>query len=205
MADFITTLRKQVLLGDGAMGTMLAAHGLPPGENPELWMLSHPRAVQEVHRAYFEAGSQVILTNTLGASALKLKEYGAVHLVEEVNKRAAQLVREVVGNQAFVAGVIGPTGQFPAPLGTLPWTELVEVFGEQAQGTCGHPPEYFGNPGNRTGTIDSDQPGVFTSFGAGRFQEEEGPGDRAVEGGPDNYTAIKLNCPVSPGQRLTRF
>jgi 5-methyltetrahydrofolate--homocysteine methyltransferase len=133
MADFITTLRKQVLLGDGAMGTMLAAHGLPPGENPELWMLSHPRAVQEVHRAYFEAGSQVILTNTLGASALKLKEYGAVHLVEEVNKRAAQLVREVVGNQAFVAGVIGPTGQFPAPLGTLPWTELVEVFGEQAR------------------------------------------------------------------------
>ena len=86
MADFIATLRKQVLLGDGAMGTMLAAQGLPPGENPELWMLSHPRAVQEVHRAYFEAGSQVILTNTLGASALKLKEYGAAHLVEEVNK-----------------------------------------------------------------------------------------------------------------------
>ena len=74
-----------------------------------------------------------------------------------------------------------------------------------AQGTCGHPPEYLGNPGNRTGTIDPDQPGVFTSFGAGRLQEEEGPGDRAVKGGPDNYTAINLNYPVSRGQRLTRF
>lgn len=133
MADFITTLRKQVLLGDGAMGTMLAAQGLPPGESPELWMLSHPRAVQEVHRAYFEAGSQVIQTNTFGASALKLKEYGAAHLVEEINKRAAQLVREVVGDQAFVAGIIGPTGQFPVPLGTIPWVELVEVFGQQAR------------------------------------------------------------------------
>lgn len=133
MADFITTLKKQVLLGDGAMGTMLVEQGMPPGENPELWMLSHPLAVRQVHRAYFAAGSQVILTNTLGGTALKLKEYGAAHLVEEVNKTAAQLVREVVRDQAFVAGIIGPTGQFPAPLGAVSWTELVEVFGEQAR------------------------------------------------------------------------
>jgi hypothetical protein len=74
-----------------------------------------------------------------------------------------------------------------------------------AQGTCGNPPEYSGDPGNRTGTIYPYQPGVLTSFGAGRFQEKEGPGDRAVEGGPDNYTAIKLNNPVNRGQRLTRL
>ncbi len=133
MADFITTLQNQVLLGDGAMGTMLTELGLPPGENPELWTLSHPREVQEVSRAYLAAGSRVIQTNTFGASALKLMEYGAAHLVEEVNIRAAQLVREVVGDKAFVAGIIGPTGQFPAPLGAVPWTELAEVFGRQAR------------------------------------------------------------------------
>lgn len=133
MADFITTLKNQVLLGDGAMGTMLVKQGLPPGETPELWMLSHPFEVQQVHLAYLNAGSQVILTNTLGGTALKLKEYGAAHLVEEVNKTAAKLVREVVQDKAFVAGVIGPTGQFPAPLGDISWTELAEVFGRQAR------------------------------------------------------------------------
>ncbi len=133
MANFITTLQKQVLLGDGAMGTMLAERGLPPGENPELWMITHPQAVQEVSRAYLMAGSQVLQTNTFGASALKLGEYGAAHRVEEINKKAAQLVREVAQDQAFVAGIMGPSGQFPAPLGTLAWRELVEVFGRQAQ------------------------------------------------------------------------
>jgi 5-methyltetrahydrofolate--homocysteine methyltransferase len=133
MSDFIATLKKQVLLGDGAMGTMLVKQGLPPGENPELWMLNHPQKVQEVHRAYLEAGAQVIQTNTLSGTALKLKEYGAAHLMEEVNKTAARLVREVVQDRAFVAGIIGPTGHFPAPLGDLPWIDLVEAFGEQAR------------------------------------------------------------------------
>ncbi|MDD4238981.1 MAG: homocysteine S-methyltransferase family protein [Desulfotomaculaceae bacterium] len=133
MTDFIATLKKQVLLGDGAMGTMLAKQGLAPGESPELWMLSHTLEVQEVHLAYLQAGAQVIQTNTFGGTALKLKEYGAAHLVEEVNKTAAKLVREVVQDKAFVAGIIGPTGQFPAPLGDLPWTELVEAFGQQAR------------------------------------------------------------------------
>ncbi|MFX4261313.1 homocysteine S-methyltransferase family protein [Pelotomaculum propionicicum] len=133
MADFIATLKNQVLLGDGAMGTMLVKQGLPPGENPELWMLSHPLEVQQVHLAYLNAGSQVIQTNTFGGTALKLGEYGAAHLVEEVNKTAAKLVREVVQDKAFVAGIIGPTGHFPAPLGDISWTELAEVFGRQAR------------------------------------------------------------------------
>ena len=72
-------------------------------------------------------------TNTFGANRLKLQEYQAEHLVKEINITAAKLVREVVGNKAFVAGIVGPTGQFPAPLGEIPWLELVEIFREQVE------------------------------------------------------------------------
>jgi len=133
MSHFLNTLKKQVLLGDGAMGTMLAKNGLPRGENPELWMLSHPEKIQMVHQAYLDAGSQVIQTNTFGANRLKLQEYHASSRVEEINKTAARLTREVVGSKAFVAGIIGPTGHFPSPLGDIPWTGLVEIFAEQAR------------------------------------------------------------------------
>jgi len=68
-----------------------------------------------------------------------------------------------------------------------------------AQGACGHLPKYLSNPGNRTGAINSDQSGEFTSFGAGRFQEKEGTGDRAGKCGPDNYTGNKLDSPVNRG------
>lgn len=128
---FLQKLKTQVLLGDGAMGTMLVQQGLPPGENPELWMLSHPEELKKIHRAYLEAGAQVIQTNTFGANRLKLKEYQAESRVVEVNITAAKLVREAINDKAFVAGIVGPTGQFPAPLGDIPWSELVEVFAEQ--------------------------------------------------------------------------
>lgn len=131
MSQFLNILSKQVLLGDGAMGTMLVGNGLPAGESPEVWMLSNPEQLKSIHRAYLEAGSQVVQTNTFGATRLKLQEYDAAHLVEEINITAARLVREVVGTQAFVAGIVGPTGQFPAPLGEITWLELVDVFREQ--------------------------------------------------------------------------
>ena len=133
MSDFLTTLKNQVLLGDGALGTMLVKNGLPRGQNPELWMLSHPGIIKTIHRAYLDAGSQVVQTNTFGANSLKLKEYQASHLVKEINHTAALLVREVVGKKAFVGGIIGPTGHFPAPLGDISWPQLVEVFAEQAK------------------------------------------------------------------------
>lgn len=131
MSQFLDVVNKQTLLGDGAMGTMLVTSGLPSGESPEVWMLSNPERVQAIHRAYLAAGSQVVQTNTFGATRLKLQEYQAAHLVEEINVTAARLVREVVGAEAFVAGIVGPTGQFPAPLGEISWLELVDVFREQ--------------------------------------------------------------------------
>lgn len=114
------------------MGTMLVKHGLPRGHNPELWMLSNPEVIKEIHTAYLEAGSQVILTNTFGANRLKLQEYHASSRVEEINITATQLARAARGNKkAYIAGTVGPTGQFPAPLGNFSWSQLVEVFKEQ--------------------------------------------------------------------------
>ena len=133
MSNFLHTIRKKVLLGDGAMGTMLAASGLPPGQSPELWMLEYPETIKHIHQAYLEAGSEIVQTNTFGANALKLKEYDASSRVREINIKAAKLVREVVGTKAFVAGIVGPTGHFPAPLGDISWNELVEIFVEQVQ------------------------------------------------------------------------
>lgn len=133
MTDFIHTLNNNVLLGDGAMGTMLLKLGLPPGENPELWMMTHPEKIQTVHRAYLEAGSQIIETNTFGANRFKLLDYQAASRVREINRTAVQLARETVGKKAFVAGIIGPTGRFPIPIGDCSWSQLEEAFGEQAQ------------------------------------------------------------------------
>ncbi len=132
MSVFLKELSKKPLLGDGAMGTMLVEHGLGRGENPELWMLTHPEEIKNIHRAYLDAGAQVLQTNTFGANSLKLQDYQAASRVKEINLTAAHLVREVAGTKAFVAGIIGPTGHFPAPLGDTSWTDLVEIFKEQA-------------------------------------------------------------------------
>ena len=69
-------LKNRFLILDGGMGTMLQARGLPPGAQPELWNLTHPDVIESVQRAYVEAGSEVLYTNTFGASAVKLRRSG---------------------------------------------------------------------------------------------------------------------------------
>ena len=133
MSKFLSSLKRKVLLGDGALGTMLTQAGLPPGESPELWMLSHPEKLKIIHQAYLKVGAQVIQTNTFGANRLKLKEYQASSQVKKINLTAAGLVKEVVGEKAFIAGIVGPTGYFPAPLSEYTWVQLVEVFREQME------------------------------------------------------------------------
>lgn len=133
MKDFLQAVNNEVLIGDGAIGTMLFAAGMPRGENPELWTYHHPDILHPIYRAYLKAGSQILQTNTFGANSLKLGEYQAAAKVEEVNLAAARLVRNIAGSEAFVAGIVGPSGHFPAPLGDIEWTSLVEVFGQQMQ------------------------------------------------------------------------
>jgi 5-methyltetrahydrofolate--homocysteine methyltransferase len=123
------------ILADGAMGTMLFANGLQFGDPPELWNLEHPDIVRRIQRAYLDAGSRILLTNTFGGNRLRLGLHGLQDRVDELNRTAAILLRaevDAAGGTALVAGDIGPSGEIVAPLGTLDYDEAVEVFREQA-------------------------------------------------------------------------
>lgn len=121
---------------DGAMGTVLFSSGLDQGDPPELWNVDHPDRVAAVHQAYYDAGAQVMLTNTFGGNRYRLMLHNAQDRVAEVNQAAAVILREVVtrnGNQAVVAGDIGPSGQVLAPYGELSFQEAKEGFAQQAE------------------------------------------------------------------------
>lgn len=133
MTDFLTTLEKELLICDGAMGTELYARGLAPGENPELWNVSHPERVLDIHRSYLAAGARVVLTNTFGASRFKLEKYGLESRVTELNRAAARVARQACRAGDFVLGDVGPTGELMLPLGTHDRREFVEVFAEQVR------------------------------------------------------------------------
>ncbi len=124
--------RGENLVGDGAMGTMLQAAGLPAGLMPEAWNAENPEAVREVHRAYLAAGAQILTTNTFGGSRLRLAEAGLAERTVQLNRLGAALARDVAG-AAWVAGSIGPTGQIMEPYGDLAVERAEEVFAEQVQ------------------------------------------------------------------------
>jgi 5-methyltetrahydrofolate--homocysteine methyltransferase len=123
------------IMADGAMGTMLFAHGLQFGDPPEVWNLTHPDVIRRIQRGYLEAGSRIILTNTFGGNRLRLALHGLSERVDELNRTAAILARAEVnsaGGTALVAGDIGPSGEIVQPLGTLDYEIAVDVFREQA-------------------------------------------------------------------------
>ncbi|GKH32749.1 homocysteine methyltransferase [Hungatella hathewayi] len=127
-------LGKELLFFDGGMGTLLQAGGLKPGELPETWNISHPEQIMEIHRNYIEAGSDIILTNTFGANALKfhddscsLQEIVSA-AVRNVKKASAQAA--VHGRSVYTALDIGPTGKLLKPMGDLEFEEAYEAFGE---------------------------------------------------------------------------
>ena len=102
-----------VLVFDGGYGTMLFAAGLANGACPELWNDTHAEIVRGIHRAYFEAGSQIVETNTFGGSRLKLDEYRIGDRTRELNEKGARLARAAASGGGWVAGSIGPTSRLP--------------------------------------------------------------------------------------------
>lgn len=124
------------VITDGAMGTVLFSSGLDQGDPPELWNVDYPDRVAAVHQAYYDAGAQVMLTNTFGGNRYRLMLHNAQDRVAEVNQAAAAILREVVSkndNQAVVAGDIGPSGQVLTPYGELSFQEAKEGFAQQAE------------------------------------------------------------------------
>lgn len=100
-----------ILISDGALGTILQQQGIRPGECPEAWSISHPDVITRIASAYVDAGAEIVSTNSFGANAFKLKLYGLADKVSEFNRAAAALARNAVAGRAYVAGSVGPTGQ----------------------------------------------------------------------------------------------
>ena len=127
---------KPILL-DGAMGTMLMAAGLEAGDPPEEWNALYPQKVQEIHRAYIHAGSQIFLTNSFGGTSFRLAMHNLEDRVEELNAAAGRIARQVADEakrEVLVAGSIGPSGQLFEPMGTLTFEEAAAAFRVQASG-----------------------------------------------------------------------
>ena len=126
-------LKKKVFILDGAMGTQLFARGIEVGKCNDYLNIESPDVVFDIQKSYIEAGSDAVLTNTLGANKIALAKHGLGDKAKEINTAAAQIARKAAGNEKYVLGDIGPGGEFLEPLGTLKPQRLREAFVEQAQ------------------------------------------------------------------------
>ena len=123
-------LGKKLLFFDGGMGTLLQKEGLLPGELPENWNIEKKEVIRSIHRAYYEAGSNILLTNTFGAN--RVKYHDAPFTLKEVIEAAVENVRSV-SKDVVVALDMGPTGKLLKPMGDLSFEEAYEAFKEVAQ------------------------------------------------------------------------
>ena len=128
---------RQVLLADGATGTNYFSAGLASGEPPEFWTTERPDEVKGLHQRFVAAGADIILTNTFGCNAHRLKLHKAEGRAYELARRAAELAREVADaadRPVVVAGAVGPTGELFTPLGALTHEDAVASFTTQMRG-----------------------------------------------------------------------
>lgn len=132
--DFRSYLNENIVYLDGGMGTLLQAQGLKPGEHPECWNLSYPEAITAIHKAYYDAGSNVVSTNTFGANLLKFSEAELEEIVAAAFRNVKAAREQSVGIQEkFVALDLGPTGKLLKPLGDLDFEDAVSVFAKTVQ------------------------------------------------------------------------
>jgi 5-methyltetrahydrofolate--homocysteine methyltransferase len=124
---------ERVLVSDGAWGTFLHQKGLKADECPELWNMNRSDDVQEIASSYVEAGADIILTNSFGASPIKLEGYGLEAQTQVLNRRAAEISKQAAADRALVMGSIGPTGKM-VMMGEVSPQEVFNGFIEQTMG-----------------------------------------------------------------------
>jgi methionine synthase I (cobalamin-dependent)/5,10-methylenetetrahydrofolate reductase len=133
MQPFLDALNDRVLVCDGAMGTMLYAKGIFINKSFDALNLSSPELVGEVHQEYVRAGADIVETNTFGANRMKLGSFGIGDKLYDINKRGATIARQAAGDEAYVAGSIGPLGIRIEPWGKTGVDEARDAFEEQAR------------------------------------------------------------------------
>jgi 5-methyltetrahydrofolate--homocysteine methyltransferase len=130
----LEALKHRVLLGDGAMGTQLQQAGLPPGGCGEAWNLDAPEKILAIQRAYVDAGSDCVITNTFGASRIMLERHDEEGRVREINRAGVEIARRAFGErEGYVLGDIGPFGGLMEPYGEIPEALVSKAFAEQAE------------------------------------------------------------------------
>src|SRR5579862_9853956 len=131
LKPFLEALEDRVLVCDGAMGTMLYAKGVFINKSFDALNLSQPELVRGIHDEYIRAGADIIETNTFGANRIKLGSFGMADKLATINQHGAALARRAAGDQAYVAGSMGPLGIRIEPWGKTGVDEAREYFREQ--------------------------------------------------------------------------
>jgi 5-methyltetrahydrofolate--homocysteine methyltransferase len=134
--DLLALIAERPLLLDGGLGRALMERGFAAGECPEEWNVSHPAEIEDIHRSFFAAGSDIVNTNTFGGTGMRLEAHGLATRAVELNEAGARLAagvrdREFPGR--FVAGDIGPCGHMVGPMGDAEPAALRATFAEQAR------------------------------------------------------------------------
>jgi 5-methyltetrahydrofolate--homocysteine methyltransferase len=125
-------IKQDLFLLDGAMGTELIARGIELGKCNDYLNIELPDVISDIHRSYLEAGSDAVITNTFGANKFALGRHGFAEEVIKINKAGIQIARGAAGEEKYVLGDIGPSGDFLEPLGALKAEDLKGAYIEQA-------------------------------------------------------------------------
>lgn len=132
--NILDYMKNNLIYLDGGMGTLLQERGLTPGELPERWNISHPEVIVDIQKTYYDAGSNVICTNTFGANSLKFEEAELNAIIKAAVDNAKKARSLSLGNQEkYVALDIGPIGKLLKPYGDFEFEEAVEVYGKTVE------------------------------------------------------------------------
>lgn len=132
-ANLRERIHQGLFLLDGAMGTQLIARGINVGTCNDLLNIDSPEILSEIHNAYLCAGSNAVTTNTFGANQFALARHGLTTKVAEINLTGAKIARQAAGDECYVLGDIGPTGDFLEPLGGIKPSDCKEAYAHQAE------------------------------------------------------------------------